>query len=168
MAGYSPKDSPRPVLSTVSCMCTDQTRENYWCKLISLSRALVETELTSDSVEPSSESNESIFKWGDLQLDRALDSRRFSTQAYTPLSREEWRVSRVEQKNGEQVWHYIWVVPYYIPFLLILYHQPLSIQTFSLQYLLSQSLVCYTLCHIRWLCFFDTIWLSLLSSDAFY
>ena len=62
MAGYSPKDSPRPVLSTVSRMCTNQTRENYQCKLISLSRAIVETELTSDSVEPSSKSSEYIFE----------------------------------------------------------------------------------------------------------
>ena len=62
MAGYGPKDSPRPVLPTVSCTCTDQTRENYRCELILLSRAQVETELTSDSVEPSSESSESIFE----------------------------------------------------------------------------------------------------------
>ena len=62
MAGYGPKDSPRPVLPTVSRMCTDQTRENYQCELISLSRAQVETELTSYLVEPSSESSESIFE----------------------------------------------------------------------------------------------------------
>ena len=66
MAGYGPKDSPRPVLSTVSHMCTDQTRDKYRCKLISLSQAQVETEPTSDSVEPSSESSESIFELGDL------------------------------------------------------------------------------------------------------
>ena len=66
MAGYGPKDSPRPVLSTVSCACADQTRENYRCELISLSRARVETELTSDSVESLSESSESIFEGGDL------------------------------------------------------------------------------------------------------
>ena len=56
------KYRPRQVLSIVSCMCTDQTRENYQCKLISFSQARVETELTSDSVEPSRESSESIFK----------------------------------------------------------------------------------------------------------
>ena len=62
MAGYSPKDNPRPVLPTVSHARTDQTRENYRCELISLSRAQVETELTSDSVKHSSESSESIFE----------------------------------------------------------------------------------------------------------
>ena len=40
----------------------DQTRENYRCKLISLSQARVEAELTSDSVEPLSECSESIFE----------------------------------------------------------------------------------------------------------
>ena len=69
IAGYSPKDGLRSVLSTVSHMCTDQTRENYRCKLISLNLALVETELNSDSVEPLSKSNESIFEGGNLQLD---------------------------------------------------------------------------------------------------
>ena len=66
MAGYGPKDSPGPVLPTASRVCTDQTRENYRCNLISLSRARVEAELTGDSVEPLSESSESIFECGDL------------------------------------------------------------------------------------------------------
>ena len=61
MVGYSPKDSPRPVLPTVSHARTDQTKENYRCELISLSRARVETEMTSDSVKHLSESSESIF-----------------------------------------------------------------------------------------------------------
>ena len=68
MAGYSLKDGRRSVLSTVSHMCTDQTRQNYRCKLISLNLAIVETELNSDSVEPLSKSSESIFEGGDLQL----------------------------------------------------------------------------------------------------
>ena len=66
MAGYGPKDSPRLVRPTVSRTCTDQTRENYRCELILLSRARVEIELTSDSVEPSSKYSESIFECGDL------------------------------------------------------------------------------------------------------
>ena len=61
MAGYSPKDSPRPVPSTVSRMCTDQTREYYRSKLISLSRALEETELTSGSVNPSNKSIVNLY-----------------------------------------------------------------------------------------------------------
>ena len=47
-------------------VATDQTRENYWCELISLSRVRVEAELTSYSVQPSSESSEFISEWGDL------------------------------------------------------------------------------------------------------
>ena len=34
MAGYGPKDSPRPVLPTVCRACTDQTRKSYQCELI--------------------------------------------------------------------------------------------------------------------------------------
>ena len=121
MAGYGPKDSPRPVCPTVSRTYTDQTRENYRCELISLSQARVEIELTSDSVEPSSRSSESIIIWVRwfVTRPRARLSQIFYTHVHSIVERrvtsfksraKEWRESATLHLSGTVIYVYGFIV----------------------------------------------------------